>query len=279
MIKKYIKDCEIVLSIVCYDNEKEIETFVDQICKQTIVEKLAVCITINKSDHINELKHFLESKSVESFVFDPKKNLGYSHGCIYGLKKIDQFIKYHWSVICNTDITIQSNDFFEKFLEQINDENIWFVGPKVILAESGQNQNPFILNKPTKRWFTFKYIIFSNYFLFWIYNFISVNKKKTKKITKNKMDCLSEYIYAAHGSFMFIKRECIELIKKEEFDIFMYGEEEYIGGVVFENNQKAFYLDDICVVHNEHQTTKSINYSKIFKWFKQSYTFLKNRFY
>ena len=59
----------------------------------------------------------------------------------------------------------------------------------------------------------------------------------------------------------------------------MYGEEILISEVVRKYNKLVIYEPKFQVIHNENQVTGHINLRKKQKWFKNSFNYLKEKFY
>ena len=114
----------ILISIVCYDNEKEVVKFIEQLEQQQCKENIAVVLTINQSRDVDSLKSKLENKSIKVYIENPGGNLGYLHGCLYGLKKIRNIIEFEWCIICNTDLIFQDSQFFKTFINDKFDHEI-----------------------------------------------------------------------------------------------------------------------------------------------------------
>lgn len=266
-----------LISIVCYENEFEVCDFVDQIEMQEDKNKLAIVITINKARDLDKLEAHVKNLNLLCFIYNPGKNLGYLNGCLYGIKKCMVFMEYRWAVICNTDITFLEKDFFKRIDNTKYGEDIWGIAPSIKLV-AGEFQNPYIINRVSQRDFTIHELIFKNIFTFSLY-FAASDIKKIILRKHNRIKPKSTEIYAPHGSFMIFKNELINIVCNEYNNIFLYCEEEYFGGVIYENKKKVFYDATLNVVHNEHQTLGKINYLNKQKWYIQSMSFLKKRIY
>lgn len=270
---------EFLISIVCYGNENEVCSFLNQLDNQRKTDSIAVAITINKAHNPQIIKDFVKDTKVKCFVFEPNINLGYLNGCLYGIKKLSENINYNWALMCNTDITFLNSVFFETISSTEYEEGIWGIAPSIQLPDH-TFQNPYISIRPTREEMKRQYYIFSKYYLFYAYNFASEIKKIIVRcISKNRVCSKSQIVYAAHGSCMIFRKEMVKLLIAEENDIFLYCEEEYLAGLIYENGKKVLYDNQLQVLHNEHQTLGKIDYRKKQNWYIKSLESVIKRFY
>lgn len=266
-----------LISIVCYSNELEVCNFIDQIEMQEESNKIAVAITINKATNIKKLEAHISNLNVQCFIYNPEENLGYLNGCLYGIRKCSEFMKYNWVVICNTDITFSQNDFFRRINNKQYAENIWGIAPSIELVDGGF-QNPYIINRISRREFYIRKLFFGNIFTYSLY-FWASDIKKLLLGKRNMFHPKSQEIYAPHGSCMIFRNNVMNIVCNENNNIFLYCEEEYLGGIIYENKKVVFYDESLKVIHNEHQTLGKINYLDKQKWYAQSMDFLDKRIY
>ncbi len=264
---------DIAVSIVCYKNDKEVIEFAQKLLKQNCIERIQLIVTCNKTNNQEKLESALLSILPNTQIFNPNCNLGYLHGCMYGLNHSGR--DYQYFMICNTDIEFMSKDFIERAIENIND-NIWVVGPNIVVKESRIHQNPYILIRPRYIKMLLWKIIFSNYYLFKLYYGF---RKKMRKTHKANHNMYSRMIYAVHGSCFIVNGDCIDVLNRYEDNIFMYGEELFIAEIIAREKKKIFYDSSIKIIHNENQATGIVLNRRKQSWFKQSYIYLYNTFF
>lgn len=260
-----------LVGIVCYNNEKEVSEFVDNISNQTIIQKIAIVICCNHSNNIDILYN-IKKKYINKFniyIYCPKENLGYLNGCLYGIENVS--IPYKWAVISNTDITFRSIDFFEKILKAKLGNNVWCIGPDIKLKYSDVSQNPFLCSRYSKFRFLFYVFIYNNLFLFVLYNLLSILKKKNYHVRQKN---IHQNVYAVHGSIFILRNECIAKIIKIAKPIFLYGEEILVAEIIRKNNKETIFFPEISVLHNENQSTSKLNIIKKWRNFKKSFNYL-----
>ncbi|MGF7144106.1 GT2 family glycosyltransferase [Anaerotaenia torta] len=268
---------DIVISVACYNNEDEIIAFAEQLSHQRISENLCLLVSCNSCSSSSDLEKKLNDVSVQTAVYNPKVNLGYLHGCLYGLSEYSRENEYDWAMISNTDLIFEKDSFFEKFSKGINDEDIWCVGPDITLKTTGAHQNPFLILPPSNRMINTWRFAYSNPVTFNLYFWLAGVKSRLKKANNEILD--SKFVYAVHGSCFLLRKECIEKIIEVKDEIFMYEEELLVAEVTKANGKKVFFDNNLSVVHNENQVTGTINNAKKHKWFKDSFYFLYKNFY
>lgn len=275
-------EIDVLISIVCYENEKEVCEFIKQLETQSVSKRIAVSITINKTKSIECIKKCIDESSIKCFMFLAPQNLGYLNGCLYGIRALQDRVVYKWVVICNTDIVICQKDFFEGLYNSVIDDNVWGIAPSIQLP-NGEFQNPYIVKRPSEISFLWHKIIFSNLILFSVYFFASdikkIVKKRIRKVFNKPETLVSKNIYAPHGSFMIFRKPLFDIICSENNGIFLYCEEEYLATVIFENKKTVYFDASMKVIHNEHQTLGRIDYRKKQKWYIQSMDFINSRVY
>jgi len=268
---------KIPISVSCYNNEDEIILFAKMLKKQKNLENLVLLVTVNAAKSINKLTTQLKRIKIDSHIYEPQINLGYLHGCIYGLKKYGSRNDYDWAFISNTDIKFEQNDFFLKFQNKIFDKSIWCVAPNVILDNSKKPQNPFLYTRLKKNKVFMYKTIYNSIFLF--VPFMLLAKIKNKLITIQNSKIYLKNIYAAHGSGLFLHKKCIQELVKNNDPIFMYGEEVLIAEIIYENCKKVYYYDEIKFQHYANKVTSLLKSKMVQKFFSDSFNYIYKRFY
>jgi GT2 family glycosyltransferase len=268
---------DIVVSVVCFNNEAEIINFADQLSKQLLKERICLIITCNACSNPTELREKISKYPIESIIYEPCDNLGYLHGCLAGLKVYLNDKDLCWALICNTDITFEKNDFFKSHIDRITDMEIWCVGPKIIQSDTGRNQNPFLEFRPSKQKMRILKMAFSSIITFNLYFWLAC--MKSKLLRQNAVPSKNRFVYAVHGSCFLISNDLLQLLLEDENKIFMYGEELLIAEIVQQNSKMIFYDDEITIRHHENQVTGKISIKKRQQWMKASLLYLYDRFF
>lgn len=265
---------KIAVSVICYDNEEEILEFADKLSRQKECEKIILLITCNKCMNVKKLVNDLEKIKISSYVFNPEKNLGYLHGCLYGFKAYNG--QYEWAMISNTDIDFVSDDFFSKILDNNYDSKIGCIGPDITLKTTGKHQNPFASSRPGNKLMNLRKIVYANYILYRMYYTLSDIKNR---ICPTEAQKENGYVYGVHGSMIILRKECIGKFLEDNIQIFMYGEELYVAEKLKENQLLSYYDMNLKIIHNENQVTGKIASRKKQKWCSQSMDFLVGRYW
>lgn len=267
---------KIAVSVVCYNNEDEVIKFAKELEKQE-EKNFVFLVTVNVANSIVELKNQLRKISIQSFVYETQTNLGYLHGCIKGLQEYSVNNCYDWAFISNTDIEFLQSNFFSIFQKAKISSDVWCVAPNITLNRDKTLQNPFLLNRLSKRKMEFYKSVYNNFLFFIVY----INLSKIKRIIKKTRakDISSQNIYAAHGSGFFLKKDCVSELINNNDPIFMYGEELLVAEIICENNKKTYYFEEIKFLHFANQVTSLQKNRMLQKWFANSINYLYNRFY
>ncbi len=265
-------DNEIVISVACYRNDDEIIEFAKQLLSQKNHEHITLLVTCNAVNDFDKLKERLNGVGQRYMAFNPQKNLGYLHGCLYGLEAAK--INYGWALITNTDITFCSDDFFERLLN-IDTDGVWAVGPDVTLKSTNKRQNPFMVNRPSSSWLRTRRIAFSNVLFYRLFR--SLSKLKNKG-SHNEAVCNSGKVYSIHGSCMLLKKQCVDAVICNNDPIFMYEEELLVSELCLENGKSVYFNGEASIIHNENQTTGKIGLKRRQGWIKSSLKYICKRF-
>lgn len=193
-------------------------------------------------------------------IVNSEMNLGYFGGMQYGLEKYLLWREHYpeWIIISNTDIEIISKDLLVN-IQKLDDENTGIIAPMIISGFSNNNQNPFMLKRPSKKYLQTRKIIFSNKYIYYFFIFLS---KVKAKFRSEVIDTKNIEIYAPHGSFIIINKRYFERGGDLRFNSFLFGEEIFLGEITRNLNLKVKYNSTIKIKHNEHATTSLIKYNK-----------------
>lgn len=263
-----------LVSVSCYNNDDEIVAFAKDLANQVNRKQLYLLVTCNSCLDFNLLQNRVVSAFENTKLFNPGSNLGYIHGCLYGI--VNSGIDYDWALISNTDIQFRTDDFFEQLTTNVI-ENVWCIGPDIILSATGEYQNPYMITRPSKQQIIKWKLMFSNRFTYELS--CRLAKIKHKCFPKKQFLTDKEFVYAIHGSCFLLRKGCVEAIERLRDPIFMYGEELLVAEVVRSHNKLCKYVKNAGIYHNENQVTGKIDYAKKFDWVKTSQGYILNKFY
>lgn len=268
----------IVNIVTLYSNENEVIEYAQSLSSQSIAQNVILVIVVNKKSEKHDETFIKNIKNInlETYIYYPINNLGYLNGLIYGY---NQYIKEHdpakWIVMSNTDINFSTNRFFEDFLINKYEDDIWMIGPSVFSSENKSYDNPQYCNRHTLQSINKRIYIFTRPKLAYCYLKLANLKAKLKK--QLKLD--SQFSYSVHGCFFFINSNFMELLKNKRYTPLMYSEEAYLAELVRLNNKKCYYNSEIEVIHKGSTVTGKIEIERKSGYFLESLEYIKKEFY
>lgn len=228
------------------------------------VEDLKECIESIK-DHINSVKIIVvnayydeESQSGIRGIADEMgcdfieiENRGYSYGNNIGISHALRYYFFDYIIVSNPDIVIQA--FNNPVIP-----NADVIAPKIITA-SGKNQNPMLVKE-------------NRFTEALIYHGLKKNNKlalftgliinKVIRWGNLKLHRKNFYIFAAHGSFVILKRKVVEDIQPLYDDcIFLFAEEGVLAYRCKNHGFKTVYNEAIVIKHKEDGSMKLADFS------------------
>lgn len=239
---------------------------------------LLICVTYHSD---NELHAFMESVhraaeqvkgslQVDIEVADNgQNNKGYLGGAqeIYNQKAQG----YDYVSISNVDLEL-SPDFFEQLLT-VDTKDLGWIAPDIYTNKINRHENPYMLNRPTKRHFCIWNTIYSCTWIYRLYHRLYLLKSQK---AKNYPAC---EIYAGHGSFMLFTKNFVTKNIELLFPGFMYGEEIYMAELVRAAGLKVQYIPTLRIANIGNVNTALINQKQKSAWSKQSLHAIYNRFF
>jgi len=242
--------------VICYANEDEVIEYAKELSKQTVRVKLVIVLNKIGEKGTKYLETELDKLTIDYSIYDPGENLGYLNGLIYGYSKSDK--AGDWFILSNTDIKIYDCEMFEKFFNSISfvDSDIWLLGPSVFAPKQSKYSNPYLRIRPNKMFYK-KRILAMRFATIYNWLFMLKNRKRTLDINVNKNQ--SAITYAIHGSYMFIRKELLEVLECRPAWELLYNEEQYIAELVRLNGKKVFYDSNLEINHMEGASTRKVN--------------------
>lgn len=221
-------------------------------------------------DNSNTFSYISKDTSLMK-VLRPSINLGYIGGFQFALQQLNLY-ENKKIILSNSDINIFNS---LDVLTSISDRAIIVPGIKNL---DSKLQNPHLIFKPRKSFFSFLKLLSSIDFL-WL-NFLFLRKIKSIILPNIESSYTSNdnYIYAGHGSFIYFNDLNLTYFKKKQFN-FLFGEEIHFAEFAKSCNYPIIYNPLFKVLHREHSTTSTINFSKKRDYYFKSYSFILNNYY
>lgn len=270
---------QIVNVVVYYANEEEVITYAKALRQQSVASNTALIIVVNKEGQIaiDDFKKRLDEIELDILLLDPKENLGYMNGFIYGYNQYRKLTKVapNWVVMSNTDIEFRNNSFFEHLLQATYEDDIWCIAPSVYSPSKDSYDNPQYTERYTREKMNRLIYIFERPTLAYIY--IKIANLKAKYSKKAKRD--SQFVYSAHGCFFVMRGEFTEVLRYKKYGALMYSEEAYIAEIIRAYGKKCFYNSAIEVIHNESTVTGKLDIRKKSAYFADSLKVIREEFF
>ena len=161
----------------------------------------------------------------------------------------------NWTIVCNHDVVIDDPDFLLK-LSSENWQSTGVLAPRIRLAETGVEQNPFML-RPPGRWRRFTMRFYSScYPLGVLWDWLSRQKRSLRKafVSDVRPPEATQQIYAAHGSFLIFSRNYFLSGGMFDDSLFLFGEEISVAETCRRLGLKILYAPGLQVLHDEHSS-------------------------
>lgn len=264
----------IVVGCVVYNNEDEVENFLNHQEFINNSEKVSVAIYVNASTYTKEK---LEGKLNRSRrrnikIFYGAENLGYLKGCLKAIELLSENADFY--MITNTDVEFEDN-FFDLILKGGYKNRIGVIAPSIFSLKNNSYQNPHYKHRISEKKIKTLIRITTYPSIFYLYDIISAQKQRFFKNNKEE----SQVIYAPHGSCFVMKDYFYEYVKTLNFSPKMYSEEAFIAEELINSNYVCFYDSSLKMRHNESTTTSLLKINRKAKYFKDSLEFIYTEYY
>ncbi len=241
---------KILLIAVTYHSDKELQAFTESIRHAAERVKGKMEVDIEVADNGQDNKGYLGGAQ-ETYN---KKAKGYDYVSI-----------------SNVDLLLKE-DFFEQLLE-LDTTGIGWIAPDIYTEKIMRHENPFMLNRPTKRDFRIWNIIYSSTWFYRLYHRLYVLKSRQKKVYP------ACDIYAGHGSFMLFSKAFVDHNPEIRFPGFMYGEEIYMAELNRAAGLKVHYAPVLQIANIGNINTGQIHQSQKSEWSKASLKAIYQQFF
>ncbi len=219
-------------------------------------------------------------------VVVPPENLGYFGGAAFGF---DHFTKSapmpDWVIVSNPDILLHDTGFFQKLHTLHQQTSCAMVAPGIMSSLTGDNQNPYMKQRPGKSITSFRRHIASNVLVFNAYERLSHAKRGVRGLFKRSKRMLAStpgdvaQIYAPHGSFIVFNKAYFAAGGTLKYEPFLYGEENYVAELAMQMDLPVLYDPRLQVTHEEHATTGLLKSGTMVGIIHDARTYLYEQFY
>lgn len=189
----------------------------------------------------------------------------------------------NWVIVCNHDLLLEDRTFIAKLLQEDFKETA-VIAPRIQVGPGKVDQNPFMRHRPGRlRWAQIRFIS-SSYLVAAVWDWLWRRKAELRSwLTKRHgpsqtSGVARQVIYAPHGSFVIFSRTFFEAGGYLDENLFLYGEEISVAEICRSLGLSVIYEPQLCVFHNEHQSTGRMLSRFTFECQKKAVEYLSARY-
>ncbi len=281
----------ILAVIVNYQRDEETKSLVDQLLTQEGNFDLQV-IVVNCESSGSKQGSPAKPYDVRSNVFSYRTaNLGYFGNAAWGVAKfLENRMLPDWVIVSNSDIAFTDNDALSLLLSYEKKGAPAVIAPTIISGVTGQDQNPFMRNRPPMYRMHFRKWVFRFYATYLVYQLLSLVKRMlitlVEQITGAIKGRTSENpvskpvkIYAPHGAFIIFHNSYFDAGGDFNYGAFLFGEEIFVAEAVLNLGLSMVYDSRLEVVHKEHTATGTFKSREMVKHIAESSAYCANSFF
>lgn len=207
----------------------------------------------------------------------PPQNLGYFGGASFGFNAfLSTEQEYDWVIVSNVDVEFHSPEFFAQLGRMGHIKDVAVVAPSILSKLSHHDQNPFMLERPSRTRMEFYRLIYRSYYLLNTYVLLSAIYRQARhtvqqtfrgsmqSITKSRMGAQAPGpsalenqgmpIYAPHGACVVFSKRFFSDGGSLDLPVFLFGEEICIAETVRRLGLRVLYNPKLELTHHEHQS-------------------------
>ncbi|OQW46811.1 MAG: hypothetical protein A4S09_02575 [Proteobacteria bacterium SG_bin7] len=274
------------VEIICvnYFSATDVRKFVSSVLCAKNSENVNILIVDNSCDE-REFKHLSDISSINPEkirVSNAGQNLGYFGASQLALDLIQkrQGEMPDYVIISNPDIVI-AEDFFSQ-LKRVK-SNSPVIGPKIISGRTGENQNPYMINRPTRLRMQLYKWIFGILPVNFVYQYLSGLKQALFSFPKLDLpvdaNTDSKVSYAIHGSFIIFNRSYFTAGGNFKYGSFLFGEEIFVAETCLKLKLQIAYVPVLTVEHKEHVATGLFPKLKTLRFISDSSRYCANMYF
>ncbi len=238
--------------MVNYRNDSETKAFALACLRLKGAEHGQFVIANNSADGLAD-SSFGDFPSPNISVMNCPDNPGYFGAAQRALMKFAQY-NYKFVILSNTDLEIQSPDFYDNLLKGQWSEDIGAIAPSILSGLSLKESNPLYWERPSKRKIHFLKRVYSNFTVAWLYH---IGSSLKGQLARPQAISYGDLAYAPHGSFLIITNSFLQ--RKGDFShgVRLYGEEIVLAERLRLLGLKVMLWPELKVFHREKGTEES----------------------
>jgi GT2 family glycosyltransferase len=241
--------------MVNYGNDVETEGFLQK-CLQLKEASQGLFVIVNnsaKSSKDMTFTHLISSSNRYVKVINCADNPGYFPAAQRALLEIEQK-QFKFVILSNTDLEILNDNFYEILLKMPDSSLSGAIAPSVRSELSQKECNPLYWSRPSKRKIHFLKLVYSNFFIAWIYHVLSFFKSK---LVSEKQILSGQNVYAPHGCFIILTQNYFRSGGDFSHKVRLYGEEIALAERLRKFGLKVVLEPTLKVCHREKGTEVS----------------------
>ena len=236
-------------------------------------------VLVDNSDRSDSTEFFAQIRAEHPDVLcvKPPQNLGYFGGASFGFNAfLSTGQEFDWVIVSNVDVEFHSPGFFAYLGRLGSIEDVGVVAPSILSGLSHHDQNPFMLERPSRTRMEFYRLLYRSYYLLNTYAFLSALYRQVRHVfregawgmgqagTRSQEGHLEAIppvssergttIYAPHGACVIFSKRFFSRGGTLDFPVFLFGEEICIAETVRELGLRVVYDPSLVLTHHEHQS-------------------------
>ena len=241
---------KIGIVLLNYINYSDTIECINSLLKQKYKE-IYICVVDNCSnnDSINKIKsHIQNSKNL--YFIQNENNLGFSKGNNVGITFLRKEKKCDYVFVLNTDTIISDDEFFNKFIKQINnlDKYIAVINPMCIDVDNNFVYSSFKCSSSID---SYMKKMKKNYFLYFFKLLFNLKRNRKNMIDIQTLKKLDDCNYVIQGCSYFLTPTFFNYYDGLFPDTFLYGEELALTLYLYSKNLKTKCFYDMVLMHKE----------------------------
>jgi len=270
----------ILVIAVSYQTDDSALRFVRDVAAASCGASMQIVLVDNSERHSSEqLFDLIHAENPDVLCVKPPENLGYFGGASFGFNTfLSTGQGFDWVIVSNVDVEFHSPGFFAHLGRIDPVEDVGVVAPSILSTLSHHDQNPFMLQRPSRSRMRFYQLLYRSYYLLNLYEVLAMAQYLAGSAIRTSFDCLSARlmassdqghtqgtrlqegsripIYAPHGACIVFSKEFFNRGGRLEVPFFLYGEEIHVAEMARALGLGVLYDPCLCVQHNEHQSTR-----------------------
>jgi GT2 family glycosyltransferase len=214
------------------------------------------------------------------------RNLGYFGAANYAFDWLNVLEgDPDWFVVSNPDIKIEAPDLLASLdgLVEGAGKAPAVVAPAIISTRTARDENPYMLNRPSRARMRALAWLYSSYCLTFCYQALSAVKKRLLLNLGGRPTLTNaptvKSIYAPHGAFVIFHKSFFVDQGGLDYPGFLFGEEIWVAEQCRRLGLVVLYAPTIWVTHSGHETTGIIKNPALVSFEAKSMKLLLSRYF